>query len=182
MPAALGWWEERNPGGWLDHRWARSAVLMQRVEHRETLREVCSARPDEARRRWLGPLAELTARLHGRGWYHRDLYLQHVVVAAPHQDRAERLVLLDVGRARRRARPRRRWFVKDLAALLHSAPATIPPRARLRFLVAYCRLRGLEGRAARRGLARAVLAKARRIASHAPRHVDPADRTRESGS
>lgn len=175
VPAALGWWEERNPGAWLDHRFGRSAVLMQRVAHEETLRDVCRSRPDEARERWTAPLAELVARLHARGWYHRDLYLQHVVLASSDGGGAPRLVLLDVGRARRRRRPRRRWFVKDLAALLHSAPESVGPRPRLRFFAAYCARRGVAGRAARRALLRDVAAKARRMAARPPRHVDPAD-------
>ncbi len=178
VPAALGWWEERNPGGVLERRFGRSAVLMERVAHRATLRDLCRSSPAEAQHRWLGPLAELVARLHALGWYHRDLYLQHVVVADGPAEVAARLVLLDVGRARRERHPRRRWFVKDLAALQHSSPASLGWRARLRFLALYCDAVGLGERESRRALARDVLAKARRIAAHAPRHVDPDDALR----
>ena len=178
VPRALGWWEEPNPGGGTARAFARSAVAMERVPHSETLREVCRSRPSEATRLWLVALAGLVARLHAGGWYHRDLYLQHVVLAQD-QDSGERLVLLDVGRARREASPRRRWLVKDLAALLHSTPDGVGPRARLRFLCLYARARGLARRERRR-LARDVLAKARRIAAHRPRHVDP-DEARRGG-
>jgi hypothetical protein len=173
VPRALAWWEEPNPGGGPGRPFARSAVLMERVAHRATLLDACHEDPACAERAWLRPLAELVARLHQHGWYHRDLYLQHVVLAEQ-PGAPQRLVLLDVGRARRERRPRRRWFVKDLAALLHSAPDGVGARARLRFLARYARARGLE-RDARRALARAVAAKARRMAAHAPRHVDPAD-------
>jgi hypothetical protein len=151
---------------------------MERVRHGSTLRDACRADPVGAARAWLVPLAELVARLHARGWYHRDLYLQHVVLAE--QGAGERLVLLDVGRARRDQRPRRRWFVKDLAALAHSAPQGVGARDRLRFLSRYARWRRL-GRDERRALARAVLSKALRMAAHAPRHVDPDDARREGG-
>ncbi len=178
VPAVLGWWEERNPGGVLEHRFGRSAVLMERVPYSTTLRDLCRASPSATADRWLAPLAELVARLHRLGWYHRDLYLQHLIIADGPAGAPPRLVLLDVGRARRDRHPRRRWLVKDLAALLHSTPDGLGTRTRLRFLARYCDARDVHGRAARRALARDVLAKARRIASHAPRHVDPADTAR----
>ncbi|HVS18051.1 MAG TPA: lipopolysaccharide kinase InaA family protein, partial [Planctomycetota bacterium] len=127
VPRAVGWWEERNPGGgWTAHRFGRSAVVMERVEHGEHLRALLEREPALAAH-WAQPVAALAAGLHARGWYHRDLYLQHLIPLA-----GERLVLLDVGRARRQRRPRRRWFAKDLAALAHSAPASVGARDRLR--------------------------------------------------
>jgi tRNA A-37 threonylcarbamoyl transferase component Bud32 len=173
VPRAWAWWEEPNPAGGPIHRFARSAVLMERVVHRASLRDLGREQPLEAVRAWLQPLAQLVARLHGLGWYHRDLYLQHIVLAEG-EGEAPRLVLLDVGRARRERSPRKRWFVKDLAALLHSTPPGIDRSARLRFLAHYARERGL-GRAERRSLARAVRLKAHRMAAHAPRHIDPAE-------
>jgi hypothetical protein len=183
VPRVLGWWEERNRGGGLGaHRFARSAVLMERVVHTQTLRDALERSPRSSAARWGGELAALVAALHRRGWYHRDLYLQHLILAEAQAGEVERLVLLDVGRARCDERPRRRWFVKDLAALLHSTPACVGARARLRFLARYCAARGLDSRAARRDLARAVAAKARRLAAHVPRHVDPDDRARGDGA
>ena len=164
VPAAIGAFEER--GGALRRR---SALLMGWVEHEGTLRERAERWPRETTARWLAPLAGLAARLHAAGWYHRDLYLQHVVVAGGE------LCLLDVGRARKERAPRERWIVKDVAALLCSCPPVVPRRAQLRFLARYLDLRGLRERGERRRFARAVGRKARRLAAHAPRFVDPAD-------
>ncbi len=169
VPRVLAWFE--------DARAERSAVVMERLpgsRHlRAALRSAASTRGGDRtqRRLWARELVQLTARLHGAGWYHRDLYLVHFLLAPG-------LHLLDVGRARREPRPRRRWFVKDLAALLVSAPPEVSAPARLRFLRDYLRLRGLDGRGALRAWARAVEAKAFSLAAHAPRHVDPRDGTR----
>jgi len=156
VPAAIGWAES---GG-------RSLVAMACVAHEANLRELVEADPGAARR-WLGPLVGLVAALHARGWYHRDLYLQHFV---PSPEGAG-LVLLDVGRARRQRRPRRRWHEKDLAALLHSTPEGVGPRARLRFLVAYLAARGLPRRGTARAWARRVERRRARLARHVPREA-----------
>jgi tRNA A-37 threonylcarbamoyl transferase component Bud32 len=174
VPRALGWWDERNPGGgWSAGRFGRSALVMQRIEHAEHLRARLEREPAEARR-WAAAVAGLAAGLHARGWYHRDLYLQHLLPLADGG-----LVLLDVGRARQQRRPRRRWFAKDLAALAHSAPAAVGARARLRCFALYCRALDLRGRGARRALLRDALARARRMAARPPRHVDPRDGARK---
>jgi hypothetical protein len=167
VPRALGWCEQiASPL----RRAVFSAAWMQRVEHDTTLRQLAERDPRAAYASWSRELASVVSRLHARGWYHRDLYLEHWIVAGG------RLVLLDVGRARRERRPRERWFVKDVAALLHSCPAGIGARARLRFLALYLDGRGVAARERRRHFARAVLAKARRIAGHEPRHVDTTSR------
>jgi serine/threonine protein kinase len=173
VPRALCWAEERGArspaGARPGARGARSAVVMERVAFSESLRERLRGLPSADRRPWLERLARLVARLHARGWYHRDLYLHQIVVRA---DGA--LVLLDAGRARRERAPRRRWHVKDLAALLSSAPPGIARAEELRFLLRYVELRGLDlGPSARRALARRVARKAARLAAHAPKHVDP---------
>lgn len=138
-----------------------SAVVMEWVDHDLTLRDSAQLGGAGA---WLQDFTRLVASLHERGWYHRDLYLQHVLVRR--SDRA--LVLIDVGRARHERAPRERWFVKDLAAILHSTPAVVSARLRLRFLARYCALRGIEGRKAKRRWARRVVSKARRMAEHVP--------------
>ncbi|MCC7012671.1 MAG: hypothetical protein IT454_08940 [Planctomycetes bacterium] len=164
VPRALGWCEEVRGRSWLRRR--RSALWMEAVEHRATLARELANDPRRALERFGAELASSTARMHGLGWYHRDLYLEHWLVT-------ERgLVLVDVGRARREARPRRRWFVKDIAALESSCPAGVAARARLRFLARYLDLRRISDRAQRRAFARDVLAKARAIRAHVPRHVD----------
>ncbi len=158
VPRALGWSARREGPFGLARR---SLVAMERVEHAQTLRERL-ARAAPAERQALGRrLLALVVRLHEAGWYHRDLYLQHFVL------RGEELVLLDVGRARHGRRVRARWFEKDLAALLHSTPRTVPVRERLRFLARYLEARGIGQR--RRWL-RAIVRRERRMAAHAPRH------------
>jgi tRNA A-37 threonylcarbamoyl transferase component Bud32 len=189
VPRVLAWFEEpaarRHPR--LAGRRGRSVLVMERARHTETLRGRLQRASPAERRAWLARLADYVTRLHKGGWYHRDLYLQHFVLVESEQAEEGRLVLLDVGRARREAAPRRRWFVKDLAALLHSAPACVTRSERLRFLRAW--LLGLgsglgSGIGARLGTTpradgsearpwvTAVTAKERRIAAHEPRLVD----------
>lgn len=153
VPRALAWLE----------RDGRAAVVMEAVEHAETLRERLARAQAPERALWLARLAELVLRLHTRGWHHRDLYLQHFVL------RGEELVLLDVGRARQAASVRERWFVKDVAALLHSTPDRVGPRERLRWAARYLDGRGLTDRTARRRWLARVLTKERRMAAHVPR-------------
>lgn len=157
VPKALGWAEA--PDG-------TSLVVMARVPHTAHLRDRLLA--GEEAGPWIRRLVPLVVALHRGGWYHRDLYLQHWI------EGPEGLVLLDAGRARRERAPRRRWFVKDLAALHHSAPASIAPATRLRFLAAYLDGRGIRGRGERRLWARHVMARAARMAAHLPRY-DPAE-------
>jgi tRNA A-37 threonylcarbamoyl transferase component Bud32 len=166
VPRAITWCEERAE---ILGRPARSVVVMERVEHRETLRDRLERSGEPERRAWSRELARLVARLHGRGWCHRDLYLQHFLVPWPEEPGRRRLVLIDVGRARRDRRLGDRWVVKDLAALLHSAPDEVGERERLRFLAGYLDLRGIADRAARRRLARAVALKSLRMRAHVPR-------------
>lgn len=145
---------------------ARSRLRLEFVPHAETLRERLGRAAPAERRAWSDRLLRLVLRLHGAGWYHRDLYLEHVLLRAGDEE----LVLIDLGRARRDRRTRRRWFEKDLAALAHSAPDTVGDAERLRFLAGYLDGRGVERRRERRGFARAVLRRARRMADHLPRH------------
>lgn len=125
--------------------------------------------PDLARRRrLLGRLAGLVARLHEAGFVHRDLYLSHVFIEG------EDFRLIDLQRVFR-PRWRRRWLVKDLAALHFSTPADRVGRwERLRFLCRYVQvLSAREGprvRAADRArrLARLIDRKARWMARRRP--------------
>ena len=135
------------------------------------------------RRRLTSALLELLVKFHGDGtgpsWYHRDLYLSHILVGP-----GERLTMIDVGRVRaapRRRQRARRWFAKDLAALLHSTPASVSRAQRLRFLLAWLRGTGRLGdstpRAAARRLwrswAREVQRRRRAMAAHRPRGGEP---------
>ncbi len=165
-PRALGWC---GSDGWRGV--ARpSALWMERVEHRTDLREELTREPTAAAR-WRDPLARLVARLHAQGWRHRDLYLQHWLVGSCG------LVLIDVGRCEREPQMRERWFVKDLAALEMSCPTSVSARSRLRFAARYFKERGVAKRTNKRDLLSAVRSKARRMAAHEPRYVDPSERS-----
>jgi len=145
-------------------RGSASFVLVEWVEHEDDLRAVLRA-SGPARWRKLGErLLAAVVTLHAAGFYHRDLYLQHWLVAA-----ADELVLIDLGRARQERSPRRRWFEKDLAALLHSLPNAVPERARLRFLAGYLTARGIHERAERRSWARAIERRRAQMQAHTPR-------------
>ncbi len=159
VPRPLGWCDSGALG-------ARSAMWMEHLEHCGSLRDL-AVRAPAAAARFVPELARAVGRLHTQGWYHRDLYLAHWLVTGVG------LALVDVGRVRRERAPRERWFVKDLAALLYSCPATVSAHARLRFLVLYLDAREISSHDARRSFARAVLAKAARIAAHVPRWRDP---------
>lgn len=159
VPHPLGWVEETRGHA------RRSAALLAQVLHEATLRSRLAGAGAAETRALAHELAELVARLHAQGFYHRDLYLEHVVIA----EQDGHLVLLDAGRLRREASPRERWFVKDLAALLHSAPPNVGERDKLRFLSEYARGRGLGGGGSTRELVARILAKARRLGAHEPR-------------
>ena len=168
VPRGLAWFGEPRAAG---HPLlgAESALVMERVEHRGSLRDVLRAGPIEERQRLLAELLELVVRLHAQGWIHRDLYLQHLVVGE------HGLVLLDVGRARRRVAPRERWFVKDLAALDFSSPPELGRSQRLRFLRGWLEARGVLGALERRHWVRRIRRRGRRMAQHRPKHLDAGD-------
>lgn len=162
VPRPLGWVAEHGESG------RRSIVVMEYIPHAETLEERLGRCPPDERQRWREALVRHVVRLHAAGWYHRDLYLCHWILPAPEVGR--NLVLLDVGRARKRLRPRRRWFVKDLGALLHSTPEAVPTSDRMRFAIHYLDAREVHGSAERRAWLRDVERRRRRIAAHVPRH------------
>jgi hypothetical protein len=113
------------------------------------------------RRRLLARLAELVGRLHAAGFVHRDLYLAHIFIEG------DGLRLIDLQRVFRPRWRRRRWVIKDLAALHFSTPADRVGRLeRLRFLCRYVRVCGAVGSA--RTLARLIDAKVRRMARRRP--------------
>ena len=152
------------PLGYLE-RDGRSVVAMERIESEGTLREVLGEAAPGELQELLSRLLELVLALHQGGWHHRDLYLHHVLLNGDGE-----LVLIDLGRARRPRWVRRRWFAKDLAALLLWTPAQVVPALRLRFLARYMDRMEIDGRQARRRFARDVLRRRARMAKHRPRH------------
>jgi heptose I phosphotransferase len=115
----------------------------------------------------IAAVADLVAKLHGAGLFHRDLYLAHLFLDG--DPASPRLTMIDLQRV---IRPRvfvRRWRVKDLASLNYSTPRAAATNAdRLRW---YKRYRGVERlMSADRALIRAVAAKTQRIARHSAKH------------
>ncbi|MFN0243631.1 MAG: lipopolysaccharide kinase InaA family protein [Planctomycetota bacterium] len=155
VPRALAWCEEAD---------GRSLVVMERIEHTETLRERAARASASERRSLATDLLSSVLRLHRAGWIHRDLYLQHFLVRA--HDGA--LVLIDVGRARHAESTGRRWLVKDMAALAHSTPTVVSVRERVRFLAAYLDGIGVMERVERRRFARDIEKKRALMAAHVP--------------
>ncbi len=159
VPRAIDWTVDRRAGGRV------SVCLMERVAHEWSLRQALERASPAVRRDLERRLLELVARFHASGFIHRDFYLQHVLVRASDAE----LVLIDVGRARRKDSWRSRWYVKDLASLLHSTPKCVGSRERLRFLARWLDAHGITSRKSRRRWAKAVSRKARRIAAHVPK-------------
>ncbi len=125
----------------------------------------------QARRKRLDRLARFVARFHGEGFVHRDLYLSHIFIDAADADDAgeEEFRLIDLQRVFRPRWRKRRWKVKDLAALNFSTPPErVSERERMRFLCRYVRECG--GQESTRRLVQAVEAKTRLIAR---RHERP---------
>ncbi|MEM9799428.1 MAG: lipopolysaccharide kinase InaA family protein [Planctomycetota bacterium] len=147
-----------------------SLLAMELVPHRASLRQAILADGDPPlrARTEAARAAALAARLHCAGWYHRDLYLQHLVL----RDQDGALCLLDLGRARRERRPRRRWFEKDVAALVASAPPAVRDAFARALLDAYFE-RAELARRAQASFERAVRRRAARIERHVPKEVDP---------
>jgi Ser/Thr protein kinase RdoA (MazF antagonist) len=164
QPVALA---ERMCGLWEE----RSAILLAAVPG-VSLERWAAEHPGRVPRDRLRPLAEFVRRFHSAGLVHRDLYLCHIFFDA---ESAEPFRLIDLQRVFRPSFWRRRWIVKDLAALNYSAPDGVVSRTdRLRWLRAYLGQPRLDRRAKR--LARAVATKTRRFAAHdrlRPQSVTP---------
>ncbi len=157
-PVAYG--EELNRG-----RERRSAILLASVPGASLEHWVERAIRADRRsiRGVLAPLATLVARLHSCGYFHRDLYLSHVFFDPDSPDQP--LHLIDLQRVVAPRRWRRRWVVKDLAALSMSAPAGLVSGAdRIRWLNHYLGVSKLD--AAAKCLAYRVVGKTCSIARH----------------
>lgn len=82
-------------------------------------------------------LAEIARKMHQAGFNHRDFYCCHIFIRH-REDGKREWKILDLQRVDRRRWFRRRWIIKDLAALNYSAPSSIITQAdRLRFLKNY---------------------------------------------
>ena len=99
--------------------------------------------PPVLKRALIRRVAEITRGLHAHGINHRDLYICHFLLdtAGPPLDadgRLARLFLIDLHRAARHRRLKRRWRVKDVAGLFFSSlDIGLTRRDRLRFMAVY---------------------------------------------
>ncbi len=108
-------------------------------------------------------LGRLIGNFHRAGFCHRDLYTAHIFVSFDNAG-CSKFTLIDLARAFKVTLRKRRWQVKDLAALNYSTPANIAAADRLRFLKTYLGIRRLDRRARR--LVRSISAKTAAIAKH----------------
>jgi heptose I phosphotransferase len=115
--------------------------------------------PQPARRQALArELGRILRLMHDGGVNHRDFYFVHIRVGGD-----DKLYVTDLNRADIRKRVTRRWRVKDVAALLHSAPhAIVTATDKARFA------RGYFGSPLRnhRSFIEAAIRKAERMTSH----------------
>lgn len=142
----------------------RSALMMEGVGGRslERMMPEWGTLERRKRREILVGTAWLVGRLHRFGYIHRDLYLSHIF-CDPAEPSGAGLNLIDVQRVIRPGWLRRRWVVKDLAALQFSAPDKVVSRTdRLRWLRAYLEIGKLDAHARR--LAYRVIGKSASIA------------------
>jgi len=121
------------------------------------------------RRRWIRQLADLIRRFHHAGYCHRDLYFSHIIISFQREGKPI-FYLIDLARSFKMKTlfRRRRWIVKDLAAMNYSAGTVISRTDRMRFLLRYLGTGRLGARG--RKLATIVMAKTRRIARHDAKH------------
>lgn len=151
---------------------SRSFLLMRDVQGVPLDRFLADGFPDPRRR---GPRAVRDAvlrdvggmvrRLHATGFYHKDLYCCHLIVTP--DPRWGRPYFIDLQRVERGQPPRRRWLVKDLAALHLTAPACVTRADRLRLLLHYLSKSRLDSEAKR--WVRAIVAKAASLGAHVPK-------------
>jgi heptose I phosphotransferase len=151
-----------------DSRVVRAALLTVGLNAPRSLQrlllEEFSQYPQPARRQALArELGRLLRVMHEGGVNHRDFYLVHIRVG--HNDE---LFVTDLNRADIRKRVTRRWRVKDVAALFHSAPTSIvtaTDRARVARAYLGGRLRD------HRPFIEAVFRKAERMTAHTRKRV-----------
>ncbi len=169
VPEVVAVGEQIGPWGQL-----RSFLMVAELVGSEALNEslpglVATLDPGEfarLKRSWIREMAEIAARLHGAGAFHKDFYLCHFYLDLSRL-RAEggRFTLIDLHRLGIHRWFAARWRVKDLGQLLFSTYGVsgIGDRDRLRFWKHYRERVGLG----RRGWHwRAVRAKAARYQAH----------------
>jgi heptose I phosphotransferase len=160
IPIAAG---QGKSGGVVTRSFLMTAEVEGGVEGDHHLRAVAAP----TRRELLRGIADLTRRFHAAGFIHKDYYLCHVLVAPGEPEPG--LFLIDLQRVVQPCCLRRRWLVKDLAALAYSGLKSGASRADLR--AAYRRYRG-QAKLTRedRILARAILRRVAWLRTRTPKH------------
>jgi tRNA A-37 threonylcarbamoyl transferase component Bud32 len=98
-----------------------SFLMQQEISGGQPADEVLPKLPLPRKRRLLRRLGALARRLRDAGFIHKDLYLKHIFVVERGDDWD--LYLIDLQRVLGPRRHRKRWYLKDAAALAHSARA-----------------------------------------------------------
>ena len=150
VPRVLGWMEER----FAPLAARRSVLVLERIEHAQTLEQSIARAGFAARLLWPGRAVELLARLHVAGWQQRDCRAQDYVV------RGDELLLADAGRIRPARRPFERRRLGEFAGLLASLRLTRSDR--LRLVQRYLDVRGVHDPVARRRWSALALARSAR--------------------
>jgi heptose I phosphotransferase len=153
----------------IDGRVTRAAFLTEglnapRSLHRLLLDEFTEYPQPLRRQKLARELGGIVRTMHAGGVNHRDFYLVHIRVG--HNDE---LYVTDLNRADIRKRVTRRWRVKDIAAILHSAPQSLVTATdKARVIRAYLGGRLREHRA----FIRAVIRKAERMTAHTRKRIE----------
>lgn len=122
----------------------QSFVLMREIESPLSLEQLTQswAAPSQTpcfvdKQALIAEVARITKNLHQHGINHRDLYICHFLLDQ-NWDRSLKLFLIDLHRAQIRTQIKRRWQIKDLAALYFSSlDIGLTQRDFLRFMCKY---------------------------------------------
>jgi heptose I phosphotransferase len=152
--------EERN-----GKRVARAALITAGLPAEISLEKIILEQPlpPARRQRFARELGAILRAMHEGGVNHRDFYLVHIRVGED-----DKLYVTDLNRADIRKRVTRRWRVKDVAALLHSAPAAVTATDKARFARAYFGQQLRE----HKSFVRAVVRKSARMTAHTRKRVE----------
>jgi heptose I phosphotransferase len=120
-----------------------SFIITEAIEPSISLEDYCvdwqkSPPPFAEKLSLVNKVAEIAGRMHGAGMTHRDFYLCHFLLKNPGGQHAPELALIDLHRSLVKKRVPRRWRLKDLAGVYHSAfDIGLTRRDALRFIRTY---------------------------------------------
>jgi heptose I phosphotransferase len=120
-----------------------SFIITEAIEPSASLEDYCASWKNSPplfaeKLRLINKVAEIAGRMHEAGMTHRDFYLCHFLLKNPGVLQAPQLALIDLHRSLVKKRVSRRWRLKDLAGVYHSAfDIGLTQRDGLRFIRAY---------------------------------------------